>query len=149
MRPIWVALDAMLSNAAGKGRPLEEGTASGWQDMTLSSVCKPLVDRLLGYQVGSSKARDQRSRPVPAQGSYMDVVKTCVNEKCCLLADEVGDAHWRRRLLSPIAHDSLAPRPLCSLPHCSVGSGGHLCHLEQPELERSGGASSTLLQSSD
>jgi hypothetical protein len=113
MRPIWVALDGMVAQAASKGRPLEEGAGAAWQDLSLSSVCKPLVDRLLGYEVagGSGKSRAAAAaKALAAQGSYMDVVKTCVNDKCCQLADEVKLAGWRRRSVSsPISLISRRP----------------------------------------
>lgn len=95
MRPIWTALDALLNSAASKGLPLEEPAAGSGGGQDLSVVCRPLVDRMLGYETVANKAH--AARPVPVQGSYMDVIRTCVNDKCLALSDEVGDPYWRRR----------------------------------------------------
>ena len=108
LRPIWGALDTLPQRDVA-------------DDADLESFCKPLVDRLIGYEIVPRTEPGQGSfmDVVPVQGSYMDVVRRCVSMRSVrtvLLGHSVSPAacQWVNRwcahavgLASMISHPSL------------------------------------------
>jgi hypothetical protein len=108
LRPIWGALDRLPQRDVA-------------DDADLQSFCKPLVDKLIGYEMVPRTEPGQGSYMdvVPVQGSYMDVVRRCVSMRSVrtvLLDHSVSPAacQWVNRwcahavgLASMLSHPSL------------------------------------------
>eukprot|EP00802_Teleaulax_amphioxeia_P005670 Tamp_05674.p1 GENE.Tamp_05674~~Tamp_05674.p1 ORF type:complete len:861 (-),score=200.11 Tamp_05674:324-2735(-) len=93
LRPIWGAIDRLPQRDVADAADL-------------SSICAPLVDKLIGYQTVP--------RTEPVHGSYMDVVRRCVSMRSVLLDHPQSPVVWVRRwcahavgLASLISHPSL------------------------------------------
>ena len=80
LRPVWRAIDELLP----------EFQVVGCLD--LGTVCAPMVEQLMGYQV------DSRTRRVAAvNDAYMAVIRTCLNSRILDLVRKTGQSAWAKR----------------------------------------------------